>query len=135
MSNRTSDREFRATIIIPADRQSQANTIFSALFDPAGGDRTFTTGLSATGNAPATHYWASMAIRPAGLAGIRRFARAISNAHIWITVDRQGASVQRLRDRFDKSEFRDGGNSARVRIARRDPSDILVDRSLQSVSE
>lgn len=45
-----------ATIIVTADKAEQARTI-AAQF--TGGDGMFTSELSATGNAPATHYIAS----------------------------------------------------------------------------
>lgn len=48
----------RLLIVIAAADQARANTDALA-FDPAGGDRTFTVGLSPTGALPATHYWCS----------------------------------------------------------------------------
>ena len=45
-----------ATIIVTADKAEQARTI-AAQF--TGGDGMFTSELSATGNAPATHYMSS----------------------------------------------------------------------------
>jgi hypothetical protein len=49
----------RATIVILASDQHQAN-LDACQFDTGGeGDETFTVGLSPTGAEPATHYWAS----------------------------------------------------------------------------
>lgn len=52
----------RAIIVVTAGDRDQANADALA-YDPDGGDETFRVGLSATGNAPATHYWASTACR------------------------------------------------------------------------
>jgi hypothetical protein len=49
----------RVTILIPAARQAAINTWWQANLDSLGGASTFTVGLSADGNAPATHYWMS----------------------------------------------------------------------------
>lgn len=49
----------RATIVILASDQANANAEAEASFDPLGGQNTFTVGLSPTGSAPPTHYWCS----------------------------------------------------------------------------
>lgn len=49
----------RFLIIIPAADRDAANSLAKAQFDTAGGEKTFKAGLSATGAAPATHYWCS----------------------------------------------------------------------------
>lgn len=49
----------RYLVIIPAANQEQANALSKSEFDEAGGDKTFSIGLSATGKQPATHYWCS----------------------------------------------------------------------------
>lgn len=54
----------RLLIVVTADVAAQANTHAKGV-DAAGGERTFTAGLSPTGQAPATHYWCSWAMRPA----------------------------------------------------------------------
>lgn len=54
----------RAIIVVKAADRDNANTDALA-FDPEGGDETFRVGLSPTGNAPITHYWASTACREA----------------------------------------------------------------------
>ncbi len=49
----------RFLIIIPAADRDAANSLAKAQFDTAGGEKTFSVGLSASGNAPVTHYWCS----------------------------------------------------------------------------
>jgi hypothetical protein len=53
----------RVLIIIPAIYQDGANA-FARQIDYAGAGDTFTNGLSADGNLPATHYWASTMMTP-----------------------------------------------------------------------
>lgn len=50
----------RAIIVVPAAELANANAK-AAEVDTVGGSRAFTIGLSATGAAPATHYWCSWA--------------------------------------------------------------------------
>ncbi len=47
----------RIHIIIPASKRDACNNWMKTHVDKIGGDKTFRIGLSATGNAPATHYW------------------------------------------------------------------------------
>jgi hypothetical protein len=49
----------RYLVILPAADQAQANVLAKSEFDSDGGEKTFSIGLSATGQAPATHYWCS----------------------------------------------------------------------------
>lgn len=59
----------RCLIVIPAADQARANQ--DALqWDPEGGDRSFTVGLSPTGAEPATHYWASAVMSDATFAAV-----------------------------------------------------------------
>jgi hypothetical protein len=44
----------RYLVIIPAANQEQANALCKSEFDEAGGEKTFSIGLSATGKSPAT---------------------------------------------------------------------------------
>lgn len=53
----------RLLLIVPAADQARANAA-ALQFDPVGGAETFRCGLSPTGSAPATHYWASGVMRP-----------------------------------------------------------------------
>ena len=53
----TTQHLFRLILIIPALRQAAFNTWWKANLDAAGGDKTFTTGLNATGAGAPTHYW------------------------------------------------------------------------------
>lgn len=63
----------RRYIIVPrADLAAAANLAAKQPdTDPAGGDRTFTVGLSATGSAPAQAYWCNWALTNAQAAAIR----------------------------------------------------------------
>ncbi len=54
----------RAIVVVTADVATIANTQTKKL-DTLGGERTFTVGLSASGVAPATHYWCSWQLTPA----------------------------------------------------------------------
>jgi len=47
----------RVTIVIPAAQIASVNKWMKDNIDKIGGDKTFHIGLSATGSAPATHYW------------------------------------------------------------------------------
>ncbi len=49
----------RFLIIIAAADRDAANSLAKAQFDTAGGEKTFSVGLSASGAAPASHYWCS----------------------------------------------------------------------------
>ncbi len=49
----------RFLIIVAAEDRERANAVAVDQFDAAGGARTFFIGLSANGQAPATHYWCS----------------------------------------------------------------------------
>ena len=51
----------RIVIVIPASQQAAANRA-AAIIDPVGGGRTFTSGLSLTGELPITHYVCNWAI-------------------------------------------------------------------------
>jgi hypothetical protein len=65
----------RVLIIIPAEYQAVANQ--AALgFDETGGDRTFTVGLSADGQEPATHFWASIQMREETFQGVSQLLPA-----------------------------------------------------------
>ena len=46
----------RVFVIIPAAKQAQVNAWWKANVDPAGGDLTFTAGLSASGSGSVSHY-------------------------------------------------------------------------------
>lgn len=60
----------RVLVIIKASQQQEANQ--NALqYDPVGGARTFTVGLSYDGTPPATHYWASASVDLATFAAIQ----------------------------------------------------------------
>lgn len=48
----------RAIIVVKAEAAEVANARAKEV-DAAGGERTFSVGLSATGKAPATHFWCS----------------------------------------------------------------------------
>ena len=49
----------RVLVIIPVADRDGANAAAAQYFDAQGGASTFRQGLSASGAAPATHYWAS----------------------------------------------------------------------------
>ncbi len=49
----------RFLIIVPAEDRDRANSVAAEQFDTTGGARTFFIGISASGQAPATHYWCS----------------------------------------------------------------------------
>lgn len=53
----------RAIVVVTADVAASANAEAKKI-DTIGGERTFTVGLSATGAAPATHYWCSWQLTP-----------------------------------------------------------------------
>lgn len=66
----------RFIIVARADVAALANVAASRSdTDSAGGDRTFTVGLSASGNAPAQAYWCSWAMTNAQAAAIRQRLR------------------------------------------------------------
>jgi hypothetical protein len=48
----------RILFVVPANLRVAANNTFKTSLDTLGGERTFTVGLSATGNNPVSHYWA-----------------------------------------------------------------------------
>src|SRR5687767_4331326 len=52
----------RFTVIIPAASKDAFNNYIKNNVDSVGGERTCTIGLSASGSAPATHYWSSIAL-------------------------------------------------------------------------
>lgn len=62
------------TMIVPAARQALAQSLCLGVAGPAGGNM-FTTGLSASGNLPATHYISAGRIEDT-------FAGALSDANI-----------------------------------------------------
>lgn len=59
----------RVLIVIPAADKTAANQA-SLAFDPIGGQNTFTAGLSATGELPATHFWSSIQMREQVFQGV-----------------------------------------------------------------
>jgi len=59
----------RLLLVLPAIDRDRANQ--DALqWDPTGGTRSFTVGLSSTGLEPATHFWASSVVSDAACAAI-----------------------------------------------------------------
>ncbi len=61
----------RLIIIVPASEQARANTA-ALIFDQSGGANTFTAGLSADGQLPATHFWCSALVTPEVYSGIQQ---------------------------------------------------------------
>jgi hypothetical protein len=70
----------RLVIVVAAAAADACNTHAQAI-DPDGGDRTFTVGLSATGSAPATHYWCGWSLVPAHDSAIRSRLAALVAAN------------------------------------------------------
>ena len=60
----------RVLLIVRAADRDRANAL-AQRFDPLGGELTFSLGLSATGAAPATHYWCCAQMRPAVWAAVQ----------------------------------------------------------------
>jgi hypothetical protein len=87
----------RAIIVIPAARLGQANNLAAQVDTGGHGDKTFRgLGLSATGVAPATHYWCSWQLTqadwtslsakfPDGSLGIRYFDADLFNSEQVLT--------------------------------------------------
>ena len=74
----------RLLIIIPASLQVQANTFLAdkpyAGDTPEARQRTFSAGLSPTGNLPITHYWTGWTMLPDTDLAIRNWRQALSAA-------------------------------------------------------
>lgn len=62
-------------VIIRAEDRGRAN-VDALQWDPVGGDRSFTAGLSPTGIEPPTHYWANPVTADATHDAIAAFAAA-----------------------------------------------------------
>jgi hypothetical protein len=62
----------RFLVVIPAAQQAAVAGFWTANIDPNDSGTTFTVGLSASGNAPATFYWASTALTDAQIIAIVR---------------------------------------------------------------
>lgn len=75
----------RAIIVVTAQVQNAANARAKEV-DTVGGERTFTMGLSATGTAPATHYWCGWWMQPAEYAGLSAKLNSMPQAgsRVWI---------------------------------------------------
>lgn len=69
----------RLIILVTAEIAAQANARAKEL-DAEGGERTFTVGLSATGAAPATHYWCNWGLTGSGDAAVRSRLGALVDA-------------------------------------------------------
>lgn len=76
----------RATFILPASQRAAANQA-ALQFDPIGGDKSFGPPcLSATGNAPATHCWASGQVSEDILPQLQQMAPAFE-CELFVDID------------------------------------------------
>lgn len=66
--------KFRCIIAIRASKRVAANTFWKNNIDRNGGDRTFTQGLSPTGDLPATWFWCSTSLQKWQLAKLVQVA-------------------------------------------------------------
>jgi len=88
--------KFQAIIGVKAAKQAAANNFWKNNIDLAGGDKTFTQGLSATGNAPATWYWCNTVLEKWQLRKIVEVADANSTdvkIIIWARNVAQGKKI------------------------------------------
>jgi hypothetical protein len=96
-------------VILPAAYQAAANAKFAV---QGFGEKTFTTGLSATGNAPAQAYHACMNLRLSDLRWVKWLADNAPRAWFWIRVRTEylpaGAArtLRRINDNFDLSPYK-----------------------------
>jgi hypothetical protein len=70
----------RFLIILPLADRERANGVAKANFDPDGGEKTFSIGLSASGSAPATHFWCSALFSGEGAARLAAAQAAFPDA-------------------------------------------------------
>lgn len=71
-------------IVISAEERDGANAAAKDQFDPEGGERTFTSGLSADGSAPATHYWCCARFRDEAMAKLGPVAQTFASARVFV---------------------------------------------------
>ncbi len=127
----------RVIIVIRAVDREAANNAFAARFDPLGGHRTFTNGLSQTGKEPALYYWANVAARREQLKELEAFADAFPRAEMFIWDEIRDGVIDHINSRFDAEKYRNENaqtrGAARVRIAKRDPAEVLATLGLKVV--
>ena len=82
----------RIIFIIPAGELTRANAEAKASFDKRGGERTFTTRLSATGNEPATHLVCSGLLADDDYTGVKALLATYPGASIVDWRDDAGAA-------------------------------------------
>ena len=127
----------RLIIAIRSADQTAANNAFANKYDQAGGQDTFTNGLSTTGSAPPQAYWASMVARRDQLTLLKAFADAFPKAEIFIWDEVPDGVIDQIKSHLDLAKYRDPNpntrTAARVRIARQGPEQVLDTLGLQVI--
>ena len=73
----------RFLIIISATDKTAVNTLAKSQLDTKGGERTFSIGLSAAGNAPVTHYWCSSVVSEDKMERVTDLSAQFPNAKVF----------------------------------------------------